>query len=120
MLVTFAAFGGGIAAIIAGLFAYFRSRSNIKLSKKLEVKSQKSLEELKRGLQATNDKLKAINDCATHVTKAQFDLEFNIYKEIWEALVDLGNHTRKLKIDNSIDRDFSGFEELSKNYYNIT
>lgn len=73
---------GGISVVITGLFAYLgRTR----------------LEALRGDLAATNFKLSAALSHSVHVTRAQFDLELEIYSEIWKVLFPVRVHTYALR-----------------------
>lgn len=73
---------GGVSVVVTGLIAYF---------------GKLRLEKYKSDLHSTNQKLKTLLEQSSHVTKAQFDKEFEIYHEIWSALIPLRQHTMQLR-----------------------
>jgi len=73
---------GGVSAVVTGLFAYL---------------GRTQLEKLKSDLAATNEKLRAELSHSIHVTQAQFNLELEIYREIWAARFPVRNQTYALR-----------------------
>ncbi len=72
---------GGVSAVVTCLIAYF---------------GKLRLEKYKSNLHSTNQKLKTLLEQSSHVTKAQFDKKFEIYQEIWSALIPLKQYTMQL------------------------
>lgn len=73
---------GGFGVVLSGLFIYFG---------KIQLENHKAT------LNKANQKLKALNDGAVHVTKSRFDKEFEIYQELWDSLVELKHATLSLR-----------------------
>lgn len=73
---------GGVSVVLTGLFAYLGNTR---------------LESLKSDLAATNERLRAELSHSVHVTQAQFDLELQIYRDIWAALFPVRNQTYALR-----------------------
>jgi hypothetical protein len=73
---------GGFGVVLSGLFIYMG---------KIQLENHKS------SLSKENQKLKALNDGAVHVSKSRFDKEFEIYQELWDSLVELKHATLSLR-----------------------
>lgn len=73
---------GGASVVITGLIAYLGNTR---------------LEAFKSNLAVANNKINAFIDRSTHVSKAQFDKEFGVYQEIWEAMIPLRQSTLTLR-----------------------
>ena len=73
---------GGASVVITGLIAYL---------------GKTRLEAFKSNLTATNNKINAFIDRTTHVSKAQFDKEFEVYQEIWASMISFRQSTLTLR-----------------------
>ncbi|MHC4268382.1 MAG: hypothetical protein ACYSTS_07940, partial [Planctomycetota bacterium] len=73
---------GGVSVVVTCLIAYF---------------GKLRLEKYKSNLNSTNQKLKILLEQSSHVSKVQFDKEFEIYQDIWSALIPLKQYTMQLR-----------------------
>lgn len=91
---------GGVSVIITGLIAYF---------------GKGVLEHYKSYLDKTSKRLDALYTRANHVSKSQFDTEFQIYQEVWKLLIPLKQNTLQLRpILDSVDPKKSEEERIKE------
>lgn len=55
------------------------------------------MEYYKNHLETANKRIDAILDRVNHVSKTQFNKEFNVYQEVWEKLVPHRQYTLSLR-----------------------
>lgn len=98
------------AAIFGVIINHINSRLQAEIHRQ-ERTFQGEIEELQKKLQAQLDR-------GTHVSKARFDKEFEMYQIIWSYVIKLQEafENSAIKIVNDVDKDEN--EELSR--YNIT
>jgi len=85
------AFGLIVAGLILRVYlpTYFAEKAR-NLAKKEDIEDlTRKVELVKHEFTAEVERLKAGLDRATHVSKQQFDVEFAIYRDVWEKLVGL-------------------------------
>ncbi|MCW9705795.1 hypothetical protein [Fodinibius salsisoli] len=96
---------GGVSVIITGLMAYF---------------GKGVLELYKSYLKKTSKRLDALYNRANHVSKSQFDTEFQIYQEVWELLVPLKQNTLQLRpMGDSVDPNKTEEERIKERLSNL-
>lgn len=77
-------------------------------------KHQKEIEEFKSQLTERINNLNVLNEKALHISKVQYDAEFNIYKEIWVKLFNCIRYTNSLYPSGVVDVPVN--EEALKEY----
>lgn len=99
---------GGSGAIIIGLSNWLGKIWANRILEKEKHKYTKELEEYKNTLSEKMSILNSLIDKSSFVTKLQYEKEFSIYQEIWEALVNCIRVTKRLypkSEDKPIDQD---------------
>ena len=69
-------------------------------TEEVKIQFQKELEDYKYHLETAVNKLNTANERALHISKTQYDKEFEIYLEIWQSLYDFIVRTLKLYPNN--------------------
>jgi hypothetical protein len=91
---------GGISAIVTGLVGYY---------------GRLRLEAYKSELEATNNRLNHLAEASIHVSKTQFDTEFQIYQQVWKKLVTLRQRTLSMRpVADSIEPNESDEDRMRK------
>jgi hypothetical protein len=99
---------GGTAVVLCGLFCFLGKilferiikRETAIIEKQLiEFKNdyETSNKKLQAELDATNTRLKATLEKSIYVDKVHFDYEYQIYQNIWDALIDVRMATMRLR-----------------------
>ena len=103
---------GGAGVIILGLSNWLGKVWANKILEKEKAEHSKEIEDYKSRLELELQKYNYINDRANHISKKQYEKEFQFYMEIWESLVELSNKTLNLfPISENVPADN---EELKK------
>lgn len=77
-----------IAAFVAGFIGAYVKEKGKSVATREDIQDiTRKIELIKNEFTAEIERLKAGLDRATHASKQQFDVEFTIYREIWEKLV---------------------------------
>lgn len=82
---------GGSAVIIVAISKWFGDVLAQKLLSDISHKHEKDIEQYKVNLQNMSAEFAALLDHSMDVTKKQYDMEIEIYKNIWHALYDVYN-----------------------------
>lgn len=82
---------GGSAVIIVAISKWFGEVLAQKLLSDIGHKHEKDIEQYKFNLQNMSTEFAALLDHSVEVTKKQYDMEIEIYKNIWNALYDVYN-----------------------------
>lgn len=77
---------GGGAAIVAAATKWCGDLLSDKLLEKSKIKYEKDIEKYKKDLENYSGKFNLMLNQSAHVMKQQYDLEFEIYKKIWNLL----------------------------------
>lgn len=96
-------FGGG-AVIVFGLSKWLGEIWGKRILENEKNQHKKEIEEYKSQLEISINTINSINERALHISKVQYDKEFEIYLEIWEKLNSCTVYTMKLYPD--------GFDEI--------
>lgn len=110
---------GGSGAIIIALSKWFGQIFASKLLENDRRKYSLEMEELKHQYTKEINLINANIDKSTHVTKQQYDKEFSIYLEIWEALGTAIISTQNLYpfMDTNIKKD-EHYEQILNDRFN--
>lgn len=82
---------GGSAVIIVAISKWFAEVLAQKLLSDIGHKHEKDIEQYKFNLQNMSTEFAALLDHSVAVTKKQYDMEIEIYKNIWNTLYDVYN-----------------------------
>lgn len=111
-----------LSALVSGAISWLITRDTTR--KQLE--QQKELGELQAKIKDTEQKLQANLDTKVHVSKAQFDLEFEAYRQIWEVFTlmimlsaeinYINDNQKQLEIYKKVFKSFEKLAALSIQY----
>lgn len=87
---------GGAGVIIVGLSSWLGKVWANRILEQEKTELSKDVEGYKNKLDTELQRLNFANDKAIHVSKNQYEKEFQFYTEIWESLVELTNKTLNL------------------------
>lgn len=88
---------GGFTVVLAALLGFIGKLWLSRIIEKEKATLQQKMAEIQADLNNTNKKLEAELERSVFIDKLQFEHEFSIYKEIWEALVNLRAATLMLR-----------------------
>lgn len=87
---------GGAGAIILGLSSWLGKVWANRILEREKAEHSKEIENYKSRLELELQKYNYLNDKATHISKKQYEKEFQIYIDIWDSLTDLSQKTFNL------------------------
>lgn len=109
---------GGGGAIVLALSSWLGKVWANRILEKEKKEHQLEIENYKSQLSISLNKINSINERALHISKAQYDKEFDIYQDIWEKLHDCIVATLNLyPMFESIPVDDDKKEEWEKTKY---
>lgn len=111
---------GGSSLIILGLSNWLGKVWANRIFEKEKIKYEKDLEDYKKEINVEMQKLKTLDEKALYITKIQYEKEFEIYLNIWKALVECVRATKNLyPIYEEAPTKEDELEEFNKNKYSI-
>ena len=87
---------GGVGAIIVACVKFASGIITDRMMKKYEAKLSKEIESYKHDLELETEKYRQKAERLTFVTQKQFETEFDIYRNLFNALYDFSIHTANL------------------------
>lgn len=87
---------GGAGAVLFTLSGFLGKIWANRIMEKEKAELDKDIEKYKNKLDTELQRLSFANDRAIHVSKNQYEKEFQFYTEIWESLIELTNRTLNL------------------------
>ncbi len=75
--------------LLAALWVAYLKLYIPRLKSDLKKRNDEDLAILKSELAECRDKLNGITEGKVHITKAQYEMELEIYKKLWESIVDI-------------------------------
>ncbi|WP_195251355.1 hypothetical protein [Romboutsia sp. 1001713B170207_170306_H8] len=111
--------GGGV--IVMGMSSWLGKVWANRILEDEKKKHQKEIEDYKSQLTEKINHLNVINEKALHISKVQYDTEFNIYKEIWGKLFTCIINTNNLYPSGmvSVPTDEKELEEYNDKKYKL-
>lgn len=103
---------GGAGVIILGLSSWLGKVWANRILESEKKEHNKEIEHYKSRLELELQKVHYANDKANYISKKQYEMEFTIYLEIWESLIDLNQKT--FNLFRTYDRIPENEEELKE------
>jgi hypothetical protein len=114
-------FGGGSALVIA-VTKWASNLLSAKIKADIENEHKKEMEAYKAQLSNTSAKLNTLLQNSLYITQKQFDLEMEIYRKAWKALIDLiacKDWVKDYYVLNEDSSDENKLKQLREKHYEI-